>query len=50
MIYGVEYMNSILWFLCGLFVGLACDYILVKIMLKSIVNRIAVLEKAGESK
>jgi hypothetical protein len=37
-------MNGILWFLFGLFVGLACDYLLVKIMLKSIEDRISILE------
>jgi hypothetical protein len=37
-------MNGVLWFLFGLFVGLACDYLLVKIMLKSIEDRISILE------
>ena len=43
-------MNSLLWFLFGLFLGLACDYVLVKIMLRSIKDRITSLENARESK
>jgi len=37
-------MNSLLWFLFGLFLGLACDYVLVRIMLRSIKDRITSLE------
>jgi hypothetical protein len=38
-------MNSVLWFLFGLFVGLACDYILVKYMLKPFKKKIGQLEE-----
>jgi len=38
-------MNSVLWFLFGLFVGLACDYILVKYMLKPFKKKIGDLEE-----
>jgi hypothetical protein len=41
-------MNGILWFLFGLFVGLACDYLLVKVMLKSIEDRILALEDIAQ--
>jgi hypothetical protein len=42
-------MNGILWFLFGLFVGLACDYLLVKVMLKSIKDRISILENKEQT-
>lgn len=38
-------MNGVLWFLFGLFVGLACDYILVKHMLKPYIKKIRDLEE-----
>ena len=38
-------MNSVLWFLLGLFIGLACDYILVKYMLKPFKKKIGDLEE-----
>lgn len=41
-------MSSLLWFLTGIFVGLACDYILVKVMLKKIENRLDILEAVGQ--
>jgi uncharacterized membrane-anchored protein YhcB (DUF1043 family) len=38
-------MSSILWFMFGLLVGLACDYILVKHMLKPHIKKIRDLEE-----
>lgn len=38
------YMSSVIWFLLGLFVGLACDYLLVKAMIKPLIKRISDLE------
>lgn len=38
-------MSSLVWFLFGLFVGLACDYVLVKYMLKPFKKKIGDLEE-----
>jgi hypothetical protein len=42
-------MVQALWFLSGLGLGLALDFLLVKVMLRSIQERLSDLEKARES-
>jgi hypothetical protein len=39
-------MEQVLWFLMGLGLGLALDFVLVKVMLRSIEKRLLVLESA----
>jgi hypothetical protein len=39
-------MEQVLWFLMGLGLGLALDFVLVKVMLRSIEKRLVVLELA----
>ncbi len=38
-------MNQLLWFLFGLGLGLALDFLLVKVMLRSVEKRLLVLER-----
>ena len=42
-------MAQVLWFLSGLGLGLALDFLLVKVMLRSIEKRLMVLELAQQS-
>ena len=44
----VEYMNSLLWFLFGLFLGLGLDFLLVLHMLKPLKKRISDLEAVSK--
>ena len=39
-------MEQALWFLLGLGLGLALDFVLVKVMLRSVLERVSVLEQA----
>jgi hypothetical protein len=41
-------MAQALWFLLGLGLGLALDFLLVKVMLRSIQERLSELEKAKD--
>jgi hypothetical protein len=41
-------MAQALWFLLGLGLGLALDFLLVKVMLRSIQERLSELEKAQD--
>jgi hypothetical protein len=41
-------MAQALWFLLGLGLGLALDFLLVKVMLRSIQERLSELEKARD--
>ena len=39
-------MEQVLWFLLGLGLGLALDFVLVKVMLRSVMERLLALEMA----
>jgi hypothetical protein len=39
-------MEQVLWFLLGLGLGLALDFVLVKVMLRSVMERLSALEMA----
>ena len=39
-------MEQSLWFVLGLGLGLALDFVLVKVMLRSVLERVSVLEQA----
>ena len=41
-------MAQVLWFLFGLGLGLALDFLLVKVMLRSVEERLSLLESAQE--
>ena len=41
-------MAQVLWFLFGLCLGLALDFLLVKVMLRSVEERVSKLEMAQE--
>jgi hypothetical protein len=41
-------MEQVLWFLMGLGLGLALDFVLVKVMLRDLKKRVSVLELALE--
>jgi hypothetical protein len=43
-------MSQALWFLLGLGLGLALDFVLVKVMLRSVKVRLLALEKVQEKK
>ena len=41
-------MVQVLWFLSGLGLGLALDWVLVRVMLRSVKERVSALEKVQE--
>lgn len=43
-------MNQLLWFLFGLGLGLALDFLLVKVMLRSVEERVLALEQENLQK